>query len=325
MAQYSPGELKKFYYIPEVSFGTTPTDALTWGCDLVTLRPKVNANKEFHTLENSTAGTFGAVTRGGWEIGFDIEGLAHAESGTYDWTDFRGVYGWGAATALARHLGSFTCQVGKTVSSSNYYDFYNGCKINKLTISCDGPGKLIKFAAEVFCRWVTQDTDKDITGLQALTVGANPSDITSSVLTWAGNSTIPSGSNINIAAGGATNWYPRKWELVVDNKLDRHMGNITGADSLQYPCTYALNEGLREITFTCDVPYEGETYTAAKLASSAITAVKIPMDSTATTPKVLTLSNGELMVDGGDWPEYKHELMDEPLRIRFKSLTTGTT
>ena len=319
MAQYSPGELKKFYYIPEATYGTTPTDALTWGCDVVSLKPKVNANKEFHTLESSTYGTYGSATRGGWEIGFTLDGLAHAESGTYDWTDFWGVYGWGGAAALARHLGSFTAQVGKTVSSSNYYDFYNGCKINKLTIGCDGPGKLIKFGAEVFCRWVTQDTDKTIAGLQALTVGANPSDITSAILTWTGSSTV------NIAAGGAVAWYPRKWELTVDNHLERVMGNITGAGGAQYSVTNALSEGLREITLTCELPYEGETYTAAKLASSAITAVKIGMDSTATTPKVLTLTDGELMVDGGDWPEYKHALMDEPISIKFKSLTTGTT
>ena len=50
MAQYSPGELKKFYYIPEATYGTTPTDALTWGCDIISLKPSVNANKDFHTL-----------------------------------------------------------------------------------------------------------------------------------------------------------------------------------------------------------------------------------------------------------------------------------
>jgi hypothetical protein len=323
MAQYSPGELKKFYYILEETYGTTPpvgdVATMTWGCDVVSLKPTINANKEFHTLESSTYGTYGSVTRGGWEIGYTLEGLAHAESGTYDWTDFWGVYGWGGAAALARHLDSFTAQVGKTVSSLNYYDFYNGCKINKLTISCDGPGKLIKFKADVMCRWVDQDTDKAITGLQALTVGANPTDITSAILTWTGASTV------NIAAGGATAWYPRKWEVVVDNHLERMMGNITGADSAQYSATYALSEGLREITFTCDLPYEGETYTAAKLASSAITAIKITIDSTATAPKVLTLTTGELMVDGDDWPEYKHELMDEPVRIKFKTLTTRST
>ena len=305
--------------MPEVTYGTTPTDTLTWGCDAVTIKPKVNANKEFHSSQNATYGTYTDVTRGGWEIGFALEGLAHAESGTYDWTDFWGVYGWGAATELARHLGSFSAQVGKAVGSSRYYDFYNGCKINKLTIKCDGPGKLIQFGADVMCRWVTQDTDKTFAGLQSVTVGANPSDITTAVLTWTGASTI------NIAGGGATAWYPRKWELVVDNHLERMMGNMTGADSNQYSVTYALSEGLREITFTCELPYEGETYTAAKLASSAITAIKITIDSTATAPKVLTLTTGELMVDGDDWPEYKHELMDEPVRIKFKTLTTGTT
>ncbi len=309
MAQYSPGELKTFYYVPEVTYGTTPTDALTWGCDLVSLKPRVNANKDFHSTESSTNGTYGAVTRGGWEIGYTMEGLAHVASGSYDWFDFWAVYGLGSATACTRHLGSFTAQVGKTVSSSNYYDFYNGCKINKLTISCDGPGKLIKFSAEVMCRWVTQDTDKTIAGLQAVTVGANASDITTAILTWTG------ASQINIAAGGLTTWYPRKWELVVDNHLERMMGNVTGADAGQYSVTYALSEGLREITFTCDLPYEGETYTAAKLASSAITALTIPVDN-----ETITLSTGELLVDGDDWPEYGHKLMDEPVKIKFKSI-----
>jgi hypothetical protein len=312
MAQYSPGELKKFYYVPEVTYGVTPPVAtvanLTWGCDPVTLKPKVNPNKEFHILAGSRS--HGAVTKGGWEVGFTLEGLAHVASGTYDWFDLWAVYGMGSTSGLATHLGSFTAQVGKTVGASNYYEFYNGCKINKLSISCDGPGKLVKFQADVFCQWITQDTDKAITGLQALTVGADPAaDITTAILTWTGV------SQINIAAGGLTTWHPRKWELTVDNHLERVMGNITGADAATYSTTYALSEGARDIIFTCELPYEGETYTAAKLASSAITALTIPVDN-----ETITLSTGELLVDGDDWPEYGHKLMDEPVRIKFQSL-----
>lgn len=307
------------HYAPEVTYGTTPASSLVWGCDVVSFKPRVNANKEFHISQNATYGTYNDVTRGGWEIGYTLDGLAHAESGTYDWTDFWAVYGWGSSTTPARHLGSFSTFVGKAVSSSWFFDLYNGCKINKLTISCDGPGKLIKFSADVMCRWVTQDTDTTFAGLQAVNVGSDPSDVSTAILTWTGASTV------NIAAGGAVAWYPRKWELVVDNHLERVMGNISGADSNNYSVTYALSEGPREITFTCDLPYEGETYTAAKLASSAITAIKIPMDSTATAPKVLTLNTGELVVDGDDWPEYAHKLVDEPVKIKFKNLTTGTT
>ena len=308
MAQYSPGELDKFYYVPEVAYGTTPTDALTWGCDILRCKPKINPNKEFHRLSGSRG--WGAVVKGGWDIGFDLEGLAHVASGAYDWTKLWATYGMGSTTGLTTHLGSFTGQVSKTVAAATTYDYFNGCKINKLTISSDGPGKLIKFKAEVMCRWVEEDTDKNLTGLQTVAVGANASDISTAVLTWAGV------SQINIAAGGLANWYPRKWELVIDNHLERHPGNITGADSADYSLTYALSEGDRDIILTATLPYEGETYTAAKKASSTITALTLPIDN-----ETMTLSTGEFMVEDEDWPEYSHALMDEQVRISFKSLT----
>jgi hypothetical protein len=313
MAAYSPGEIANFYFVPETVFGTTPTDALTWG-GIITekdgAKPKVNQNKQFH--RGSTSRSFSDVTKGAWNVGFKLKALARVTSGGYNWKNFWAVYALGSATALTEHLGSFTAQLERVIGASKVYWHFNGCKINKLAIACEGPGQLIEFDADILARWPNAGTAKAITGLQALTVGDDPAEITTALMTWA------SVSQINIAAGGLVNWYPRAWQINIDNGLKATMGNLTGADANNYPCAQSINEGGRDILFSCTLDLENETYNTAKLAGSAITALTFIFDTFT-----VTLSNGELVVEDDDLPPFHREIGEQTLRIRFKSIAVS--
>jgi hypothetical protein len=310
MANYSPGELANFNYITEAVYGTTPATALVWGCTIESAKPKVNAHQAFHL--GSTSRSYSDVTKGAWDIGFKLKGWSRALSVAIQWRDFWAMFGMGSITALTEHLPSFSAQFRFDLAADVYWHF-NGCKINKLKLSCDGPGQLIDFEADVIARWVEKSLSKTLAGLQAgVVVGANATDVTTAILTWSGV------SQINIAAGGLVDWHPKSWSIEIDNGLDVTMGNIYGADTLYYHCARAIQEGKRDIIFTCEVDLENETYNTAKLAGSAITSLTIPIDD-----DTITLANGEIMLEDDDLPEFKRAIMVQPLRIRFKSIAVA--
>ena len=177
-----------------------------------------------------------------------------------------------------------------------------------MVIRAPGPGRLVEFEADVVAQYVTPDTDKSITGLQTVTVGANPSDITTARVNWAGI------SQINIAAAGLANWYPDEWSLTIDNHLKAHLGTRVGADSNKYQVAIGLDEGPTDIIFECKLPLENETYTNAKLAGSVITALTLPVDN-----KTVTLSTGYF--EANDLPTLQHDILSQSIKARFKSLS----
>ena len=311
MANYSPGELANFNYISEgSSYGTTPATALVWGCTTESIKPKVNAHQAFHL--GSTSRSYSDVTKGAWDIGFKLKGWSRAVSSGVDWRTFFATFGMGSTTALTEHLTSFTSEVRFAIGAGYVYWHFNGCKIDKLKLACEGAGQLIDFEADIISRWVNKGTSKTITGLQSVVVGANANDVTTAILTWTGV------SQINIAAGGPVDWHPKKWSIEIDNGLDVTMGNLLGADAAYYHCARAIQEGKRDIIFTCEVDLENETYNTAKLAGSAITSLTVPIDD-----DTITLANGEIMLEDDDLPEFKRAIMVQPLRIRFKSIAVA--
>ena len=310
MANYSPGELANFNYVAESPYGTTPTGtALTWGCTIQSLKPKVNSHQVFHL--GSTSRSYSDVTKGAWDVGFKLKGWARATSGGYDWRNFFATYGLGSTTALTEHLGSFTGQAEFIIGAGKVYWHFNGCKIDKLTINCEGAGQIVDFEADVIARWVTESTSKTQTGLQnGIVVGADADEITTAMLTWASN------SKINIAAGGLAYWYPNNWKIEIDNHLTAHMGLVYGIDTNYYPCAASIYEGVRDILFTCERDLENETYNTAKLTGQAVTAITIPMDD-----DTITLSDGVFLLEDDDLPEFKRDIMTQPLRAKFKSIS----
>lgn len=305
MPAFTAGELKKLYYVPEVTYGVTPVTALTWGGEIIELTPSTDMKVRINRI-SGTRGTFDA-TRDAAEIGLKVRAMTRAVSGGFDWRNLWAVYAYGAVGALTDHLGSFSMQALKTVGASNYYSQYSGCKVNKLTLDAPAPGEPWVFEADVIARWMQKATAKTIAGLQNVVVGADPADITTSLLTWNGV------SQYNIGSGLVT-WYPKSLKLTVDNAMQRQMGNVVGADAVKYSVPIGISEGPRDIMLEANLWYSDETLVNARIAGTAVTAVTIPMDA-----QTITLSNGVFMAN--DFPTLKHDIMDETVKINFKSLT----
>jgi hypothetical protein len=300
--------MKTLHYIAESSFGVTPATTLSWGANCGDLKGKFNKHHAFYPIEVGRSNFM--PTTDSWDAGFSVKAVAQTVSGGYDWRQLWALYGMGATTGLTDHLGSFSAQTGKTVGGTHKYNLYNGCKINKLTMSSERAGAPIMFEADVVAQWFAASTTKTYTGLQSVTVGADPTTISTPLLCWSG------ALQRNIAAGGLVTWSPNNWKLTVDNKIKRHYGNIQGADAAWYSLAVALPEDEREIMFECTLPHEDETYIAAKMADSAMTAITIPVGA-----QTITLSNGTILLEDSDFPEYKQALMEEIVRVRFPTLS----
>ena len=193
--------------------------------------------------------------------------------------------------------------------SAHAYQIMNGNKINKLTLSCEGPGQVIDFDADINCQWSEIDTDKAVTTIQAVTLGAEPATVGKICHIWSGL------SQRNIAGAGLVTWYPQKWKLIVDNHLTPQSGNKQGADTNWYPVTVGLDEGVRDIIFEADLVSDSQTYHNMIKDHTLMTSVTIPIGSTYT----ITLSNG--YAEPGNYPSYKQALNTETVKFRFKSLT----
>jgi hypothetical protein len=300
MATYTAGELKSLNWVNESAYGTIPTAALSWGGDIVSLTPSIDMKVQYLTASGSRA--FNTTTKGAYDVGFSVKARARANATPYFWYNFWMLYGCGTTATTADHLGSFTAQVAKLVGASPYYNYFNGCKFNKFSINYVSPGEPIILEGDIWAQYVTPDTDKAMTGIQAVTVGADAAEQTGAVLTWSAV------SQVNIAAGGLATWYPKTMKLTVDNHLERQYGHIG-----TYPVAIALTEGPRDIILEVTLPHNNETYTNAKLAGSAVTAVTLPIDGG-------TLTLGDGVWEANDFPELKHDVMEESSRIRFKTI-----
>lgn len=314
------GELRRLMWIAETVYGTTPTSALGWASEYYGIKDDGNLD----VLPQYIGGDrgFQTSTRGPFKAGYTLKGVSrvYSASPAYNWTDFFGVHAFGAAQALADHLPFFSTVVDiQEVTGSTIHDYFlfNGCKINKLEIGGTDPGKILTFDAVVMARWVQHSASKAFTGLQSVTVGADPSAPASgNPLTWSGI------LQYNLNAGGLTNWAPRKWKLTIDNKLIGEPGNVFGADSTYYPLfANTLEEGPREILLELTLPARDQTWHNAKRAGLPVTAVKIPIDLTAPSGyQYINLANGIFKAD--DFPDYKQDLNEETVKILFPNSLT---
>jgi len=311
---YTIGEVRRLYYVAEATYATTVTSSLVYAGLPVSIKPKSNFKIEPEYVQGSrsfsTAGRDGMV-----EMGFSYQGKAQAVSGGYNWKNFFAVYGFGSLTGIEDgsssygRIGSFSAIIGITQGINTYYNLYNGCVIDSLKISCDEPGKAILFDAEILAQYVDYGTSKTFTRLQSVTVGADPTTITTDILRWAGN------IQVNIAAGGLTTIYPSKFALTVKNNITREPGNRTGADAVIYPVAIDMTEGAREIMVELTLPRKSQTFQNAKIANSAITALTIPIGV-----NTITLTGGVFAAD--DLAELK---LDSPLDETVKMIFNGLT
>ncbi len=305
-----PGQMKKLYWVAESVYGTIPTGALTWGGETMNVKqsPLMNMRRKFSVLPGAGR-SYTQKSSEAAQVGFNVRALARKVSGGYNWRNFWAAYAFGSTTGPTDNLGSFTAQIGKTVGATHQYNFLNGCKIDRLSIVGESKGTELFFDADIIAQWSKRSTSKTITGLQNVTVGADPTNIATDVLTWAGI------LQMNLGGGGLQNFHPNNWQLTVSNKLHPTYGGKQGADGNIYNVAIAVGEGIRDIIFDATVDHEGETYESAKLADTEVTALTIPIDT-----YTLTLSNGTF--EAADFVELKTEdVMTESMKIRFKSLS----
>jgi hypothetical protein len=307
MGVYTSGELRKGYWRNESGgYGVIPTDALLWGCDILRFRPAVDLKQEEYITSGSRS--FSDSCRGPYDVGFNIEGYARAVTGGYSWRNFWAVYGLGYDTAMIDHLTSFIFQATKKVGTNYYYNVYNGCKPNMQEIRFDKHGQPLVFGMDAFSQFIIPSTSKNFTGLQTVTVGADPSNETGAMLIWQGD------MQINIAAGGLVTFKPKKARFWTEHNLERQYGIKVGDDGSSYPVACALDEGPRRILFEADMPHGNETYVNAKLANSACTALTLPVGA-----NTITLSDGVFIPN--ELPTLEHKQMSEKFTVSFKSFS----
>ena len=303
-SQYTAGELQPLFYVAESVYGTTPTGALSWGGDPVSI--KLNIDKKRNYVNQATNRSFGTTTKGPERYGFQAKLYNRS---AIDWRTLA-AGAFGAVSALTDHQGSFSALIAKKAAAAYKYLLFNGCKVNKLTISAELPGMPFVFDYDILAQYATADTDKTFAGLQAVTVGADPADPAKPVDSWL------TALQINIAAGGLAAFPVQKFSLTIDNHMKGQEGIVIGNDTIHYALEagQGINEGERDIIFEYTIPSTNETYTNSKLIDSAITALTIVIGS-----YTITLAGGGW--EANDFPEIKQGLNEETGKIRFNALT----
>lgn len=311
VANYTTGELKELEYIAETVYGTTPVTALAWGSDLYEIKETSDMGATPTYVGGSRA--FTDTVYGPKSIGLQTKGICYAGTG---FQSFYALHSLGTTTGVLDHLPSFTAQfllkqIVGAVTTYNFH-FFNGCKMDKLEIAAEAPGKPIMFNADIKAQWVQTLTNttgaKAIVGLQSITVGADSTAPTKNTVTWSGV------SQVGLAGGAMGNWNLTTWKLAINNNLEGMPGNKTGADAALYPlANLSLEEGKREIDFDFTLPASGQTYIDAMRAGSAVV-VTLPIDG-----KIVTLSGGKFVAN--DFGNYKQAVNTETHKVRFNVIS----
>lgn len=170
---------------------------------------------------------------------------------------------------------------------------YTGCKTNKLTISAEAPGSVVKFEEEVLA-----SKSVPVTRNTALALWKSDN---SPAVQWMNGITL-NGSDI----------YPQSFSLTITNNLERirtpNNGNaITGA----------LLEGRREIEFEAEIWMEDLTFVANAISNAAPSGsivVTLGIDNAV----ALTLGGLRWMSDG--LPDLIQDKQRQKLKLRATSL-----
>lgn len=301
-----PGMLKPLYWGLESNYGVSPSSALNWACDVVDITPMNDVKQALHHITGSRA--YKKSTRGPGDYGFTVKGMARFSATPYFWYNFWARFGLGSTTGTTNRLESFTAQVAVLDSPTTYYNIYNGCKVNKLTLNFPKYGEVVEFEAEVYAQFMESTTSKTLSKLQNVTLGANPTDPATEEITW---DTEPAFS----IGGLGFSISPRNMKIVVENELTRQYGIRTGVDGKKYPLTRKLSEGRRNITAELSMPLEDMKYVDYKLTNEPVLSLTVWLEEAA---NYLSLIDGVFMAN--DFPVLKHDPMDETLKIAFQDI-----
>lgn len=302
MTGYPPGSLKYGRYVAEVTYGTMPTGTLSWMGDTITAQDTTDYQRTFVPMPDTRA-TLGVVQSGPYHAGFTAKYYARASN----WKTFWATYVLGSTTATTQTLPSFTALFDVYDGTTHNYRVYNGCKVNRGTIRGAGPGKLLEFEVEVLAQFNSQSTTKNLTEVQTVTIGSDPTPPVTSCLSYAAY------GQRNINGAGLATWQLQEWSLTVDNHLSREDGHVLNG-ATYYPCTTALHEGERDIWFEGTLKHSAQTYQDMLKSNTLMTAVTLPIDT-----DTVTLATGYPAPDM-KYIEYGHRVHDERVKFGFTSI-----
>lgn len=173
---------------------------------------------------------------------------------------------------------------------------FSGCKTDKLTISADAPGGIVKFEEEVMA---SQGGSAGL--VSALSVWSD----TSPAVQWMSGITV-----------GGTEIYPQSFKLSIANNLERKLVPNNGT-----AITGALLEGRREIELEVDVWMEDLTKTIGNINNSTVN--NIVMTLGITNKVRLTMSGVKYMADGNNTPIVQDK-QRQTLRYRVANIAVET-
>ena len=172
---------------------------------------------------------------------------------------------------------------------------YAGCKTDKLTISADAPGGVVKFDEEVLASYS-----------EAVTVN-------SAKAIWS-SSSAPAVQWMNGITIGGNDIYPQSFKLSISNNLDRVRVPNGSGDAI----TGSLLEGRRDIEFEADVWMEDLQYIDAAISNTTPTdglVITLGLDN----PVKLTLTGIRYMADG-TLPGLIQDKQRQTVRLRASTL-----
>lgn len=310
---YTAGELRPLYGVKETEYGKTPSGALDYYGELISAAPNIEPNQSIEYWSGGRSYAPASCVFERWDPALRVQVQPRVPATGYDWMHglLEAALGAMSGTTPLDRLPSYSLLVELTQGAAIGQYLYNGCKVHSLSLSVDKPGGKVLLDAELHASYISKvGAARAVTGLQALTLGAGEAPPSSPPLQWRAPTTLVAGSSRTI--------YPQRLKVDIANNLQRQGGSVPGADSAGYSITTALHEGRREISAEVELYLEDLVIMDEMLANQSVASL-----STVIGGKTITLQGGHYIVDGGAWPELRHDVMTQTVRMRFSSVAVA--
>jgi hypothetical protein len=304
-------DIKRTYWVAETVFATTPAAALKALGETMDLQTKPNFNPEEDEFLDRA---FTSVAFQNYEVGFTLTSKVWLRDGVvFVPEDFWALYVLGETTGRATdgRLDSFSLISKKSTPTLTEYALFNGCMVDGLTIQAPGVGKALLYALDCRCQYVSISATKAFTGLQTVTVGADPTLPTTAYARWDG--TAP---QVNYGAGLANITGVIDWKLTIKNNLGPEWGKRIGTDALVYPIAENFDEGDFDCTVDITRWHRDSTHWTQKRLRTTGIVVTLPVNG-----KIWTFTGGYFK--DASAPDHKSgkDPLKETLSLKFNGLT----
>jgi hypothetical protein len=304
-------EVKRAYWSAETNFGVTTTAALKALGDVFDFSSNFNPNPEEDSIENRA---FTKIGFGVNELTFSLKSKVWQRDGVvFVPEDFWALYALGETTGRSTdgRLDSFSLVTKKANSAGTWYALWNGCMVDSLSIAAPGVGKALIYELGCRAQWMSLSTTKAFTGLQAVTVGADPTLPTTDYDRW--NGTLPT---VNYGSGAINVAGTIDWNIAIKNGLGPEWYKKTGSTLNPY-----VAENFDEGEFECVVEinrWHREELHLVQMLARVTTGITLTLPING---KTWTLSGG--YVPGGTMPDMKSgkDPLRESIKLKFNAIS----